>query len=167
MVRAAKDITSVNDARATASRRSPAWLALARNYDPLRRRAFQHVDLMRRFDKAFGATGRDYGKVSLERTSADIESAGRTGSTSCSSRAWFQDLFNYDFRRTERCIIPYATGGRNQLAPTTRASAGGTSSRRCMTATLTKCGEEHGCREIFAGGKNRFRDGPAQPEPRG
>jgi len=22
---------------------------------------------------------------------------------------WFQDLFNYDFRRTERCIIPYAT----------------------------------------------------------
>ena len=22
---------------------------------------------------------------------------------------WFQDLFNYDFRRTEQCIIPYAT----------------------------------------------------------
>src|SRR6185295_20185080 len=22
---------------------------------------------------------------------------------------WFQDLFNYDFRRTEMCIIPYAT----------------------------------------------------------
>ncbi len=22
---------------------------------------------------------------------------------------WFQDLFNYDFRRTERCIIPYGT----------------------------------------------------------
>ena len=21
----------------------------------------------------------------------------------------FQDLFNYDFRRTEQCIIPYAT----------------------------------------------------------
>jgi uncharacterized radical SAM superfamily Fe-S cluster-containing enzyme len=21
---------------------------------------------------------------------------------------WFQDLFNYDFRRTEQCIIPYA-----------------------------------------------------------
>ena len=22
---------------------------------------------------------------------------------------WFQDLFNYDFRRTETCVIPYAT----------------------------------------------------------
>jgi hypothetical protein len=22
---------------------------------------------------------------------------------------WFQDVFNYDFRRTEMCIIPYAT----------------------------------------------------------
>ena len=46
---------------------------------------------------------------------------------------WFQDLFNYDFRRTERCIIPYATqeGGDSASAPTTPASAGGTSSRRC------------------------------------
>ena len=22
---------------------------------------------------------------------------------------WFQDLYNYDFRRTEMCIIPYGT----------------------------------------------------------
>src|SRR5437879_12908847 len=22
---------------------------------------------------------------------------------------WFQDLFNYDFRRTEMCVIPYGT----------------------------------------------------------
>ena len=24
-------------------------------------------------------------------------------------RLWFQDLFNYDFRRTEMCVIPYGT----------------------------------------------------------
>ena len=24
---------------------------------------------------------------------------------------WFQDLFNYDFCRTERCVIPSRTGG--------------------------------------------------------
>ena len=24
-------------------------------------------------------------------------------------RVWFQDLFNYDFRRTEMCVIPYGT----------------------------------------------------------
>ena len=28
---------------------------------------------------------------------------------------WFQDLFNYDFRRTEMCIIPYATQQRGNL----------------------------------------------------
>ena len=45
---------------------------------------------------------------------------------------WFQDLFNYDFRRTEQCIIPYATQeGEITSARITRASAGGTLSRRC------------------------------------
>ena len=28
---------------------------------------------------------------------------------------WFQDLFNYDFRRTEQCIIPYATEAQHDL----------------------------------------------------
>ena len=27
----------------------------------------------------------------------------------CVEGMWFQDLFNYDFRRTEMCVIPYAT----------------------------------------------------------
>jgi hypothetical protein len=27
----------------------------------------------------------------------------------CVEGMWFQDLFNYDFRRTEMCVIPYGT----------------------------------------------------------
>jgi uncharacterized radical SAM superfamily Fe-S cluster-containing enzyme len=50
----------------------------------------------------------------------------------CVEGMWFQDLFNYDFRRTEMCVIPYGTQeGRFPSAPITRASAGGRSSRTC------------------------------------
>jgi uncharacterized radical SAM superfamily Fe-S cluster-containing enzyme len=154
----AKDITSVNDA-ARGRFLSVAGMALAlmRNYDPFKTpKYFSLFDLMRRFDKAFGATGRDYGKVSLERTSADIEKR-RSDRFNFMFVAgmWFQDLFNYDFRRTERCIIPYATqeGEISFCAYNTGVGWRNIIEKMHMTATLTKWYEEHGRHEIFAGGK--------------
>ena len=48
---------------------------------------------------------------------------------SCSSPAWFQDLFNYDFRHQKCASFPYGTQmGRSASARTTWASAGATSS---------------------------------------
>ena len=69
---------------------------------------------------------------------------------------WFQDLFNYDFRRTERCIIPYATqeGEISFCAYNTGIGWRNIIEKMHMTATLTKWYEEHGRHEIFAGGKN-------------
>jgi hypothetical protein len=68
---------------------------------------------------------------------------------------WFQDLFDYDFRRTERCIIPYATqeGEISFCAYNTGIGWRNIIERMHMTATLTKWYEEHGRHEIFAGGK--------------
>ena len=68
---------------------------------------------------------------------------------------WFQDLFNYDFRRTERCIIPYATqeGEISFCAYNTGVGWRNIIEKMHMTATLTKWYEEHGRHEIFAGGK--------------
>ena len=68
---------------------------------------------------------------------------------------WFQDLFNYDFRRTERCIIPYATqeGEISFCAYNTGIGWRNIIEKMHMTATLTKWYEEHGRHEIFAGGK--------------
>ena len=68
---------------------------------------------------------------------------------------WFQDLFNYDFRRTERCIIPYATqqGEISFCAYNTGIGWRQIIEKMHMTATLTKWYEEHGRHEIFAGGK--------------
>ncbi|MGH9536495.1 MAG: radical SAM protein, partial [Terriglobales bacterium] len=69
---------------------------------------------------------------------------------------WFQDLFNYDFRRTEQCIIPYATqeGEISFCAYNTGVGWRNIIEKMHMTATLTKWYDEHGRHEIFAGGKN-------------
>jgi len=154
----AKDITSVNDA-ARGRFLSVAGMALAlmRNYDPFKTpKHFSLFDLMRRFDKAFGATGKDYGKVTADRTVADIEKR-RSDRFNFMFVAgmWFQDLFNYDFRRTERCIIPYATqeGEISFCAYNTGVGWRNIIEKMHMTATLTKWYEEHGRHEIFAGGK--------------
>src|SRR5271157_457746 len=65
------------------------------------------------------------------------------------------DLFNYDFRRTEQCIIPYATqeGEISFCAYNTGVGWRNIIEKMHMTSTLTKWYEEHGRHEIFAGGK--------------
>ena len=65
---------------------------------------------------------------------------------------WFQDLFNYDFRRTEQCIIPYATqeGEISFCAYNTGVGWRNIIEKMHMTATLTKWYDEHGRHEIFA-----------------
>ncbi len=107
----AKDVAQVNDA-ARGKFLSVAGMALAlmRNYDSFKAPThFRIADLMKKFDKTFGATGKNYGKVSGDRTLSDIEQrrADRWNFLFIAGM-WFQDLFNYDFRRTEMCIIPYA-----------------------------------------------------------
>ena len=69
---------------------------------------------------------------------------------------WFQDLFNYDFRRTEMCIIPYGTqqGEISFCAYNTGVGWRQIIEKMHMTAKLTKWYEEHGRHEIFAGGHN-------------
>jgi 7,8-dihydro-6-hydroxymethylpterin dimethyltransferase len=69
---------------------------------------------------------------------------------------WFQDLFNYDFRRTEQCIIPYATqeGEISFCAYNTGVGWRNIIEKMHMTATLTKWYGEKGRHEIIAGGKN-------------
>lgn len=42
-------------------------------------------------------------------TSAGTDSQNDDWRVLCVEGMWFQDLFNYDFRRTEMCVIPYGT----------------------------------------------------------
>jgi uncharacterized radical SAM superfamily Fe-S cluster-containing enzyme len=156
--RLAKDVAKINDAaRGKFLSVVGVTLALLRNYDPTKSPThFKILDLLQKFDKCFGATGRNYGKVTGDRTMADIEQrrADRWNFLFIAGM-WFQDLFNYDFRRTEQCIIPYATqeGEISFCAYNTGVGWRNIIEKMHMTATLTKWYEEHGRHEIFAGGK--------------
>jgi tetraether lipid synthase len=154
----AKDIAKVNDAaRGKWMSIAGMILALLKNYDPFKSpKHFRFADLLKKFDKTFGATGKDYGKVSGDRTETDIEKRRRDRwNFLFIAGMWFQDLFNYDFRRTEQCIIPYATqeGEISFCAYNTGVGWRNIVEKMHMTATLTKWYEEHGRHEIFAGGK--------------
>ena len=133
-------------------------LALLRNYNPYEAPThFRLSDLIAKFDKCFGMSkARSYGKVTGDRTMADIEKrrADRWNFLFIAGM-WFQDLFNYDFRRTEQCIIPYATqeGEISFCAYNTGVGWRNIVEKMHMTATLTKWYEEHGRHEIIAGGK--------------
>jgi 7,8-dihydro-6-hydroxymethylpterin dimethyltransferase len=137
-------------------------LALVRNYDSFKSPThFKLTDLLKKFDKTFGATKSaekgKYGKVEGDRTMDDIAKrrADRWNFLFIAGM-WFQDLFNYDFRRTEMCIIPYATqqGEISFCAYNTGIGWRNIIEKMHMTATLTKWYEEHGRHEIFAGGKS-------------
>ena len=132
-----------------------------RNYDSFKSPThFKLSDLLKKFDKTFGATKAaekgKYGKVEGDRTKADIAKrrADRWNFLFIAGM-WFQDLFNYDFRRTEMCIIPYATqqGEISFCAYNTGIGWRNIIEKMHMTATLTKWYEEHGRHEIFAGNK--------------
>src|SRR3954453_14229959 len=158
----AKDLQRVNDA-ARGRRLSVLGMALAlmKNYDPFKAPThFKMADLMKKFDKTFGATKKAhqgaYGRVDGERTVDDQEKRrGDRWNFLFIAGMWFQDLFNYDFRRTERCIIPYATqeGEISFCAYNTGIGWRNIIEKMHMTATLTKWYEEHGRHQIYAGGK--------------
>src|SRR5262244_3549462 len=155
----AKDIAKVNDAA-----RGKFWsvfgmaLCLLKNYDPYQAPThFKLIDLLRKFDKNYNATGKNYGKVGPDRTIDDVMKRRTNDRWNFLFIAgmWFQDLFNYDFRRTEQCIIPYATqeGEISFCAYNTGVGWRNIIEKMHMTATLTKWYEEKGRHEIFAGGK--------------
>src|SRR5207245_2366084 len=107
----AKDLAEVNDAA-----RGPVLsifgmtLALLRNYDPfMAPTQFRLIDLLRKFGKKFGIGARRtfLGKQRAE-TLAEAVNRRRTDRWNFLFIAgmWFQDLFNYDFRRTEMGVIP-------------------------------------------------------------
>jgi 7,8-dihydro-6-hydroxymethylpterin dimethyltransferase len=154
----AKDVAKVNDAaRGKFLTVVGMALALMKNYDPFQSPThFKMTDLLQKFDKNFNATGRNYGKVGPDRTMEDVMKRRKDRwNFLFIAGMWFQDLFNYDFRRTEQCIIPYATqeGEISFCAYNTGVGWRNIIEKMHMTATLTKWYEEHGRHEIFAGGK--------------
>ena len=79
-------------------------LALLRNFRPRRRPSgFALEHLLKQFVKQTG------GAPAADERRHQGRPQGDEWRVLFVAGMWFQDLFNYDFRRTEMCIIPYGT----------------------------------------------------------
>ncbi|MBW2526509.1 MAG: radical SAM protein [Deltaproteobacteria bacterium] len=78
---------------------------------------------------------------------------------------WFQDLYNYDFRRTEMCIIPHGTphGEISFCALNTGVGWRQIVERDNAKATTADWYREHGRHEIHAGGRDLELPDPDRP----
>jgi uncharacterized radical SAM superfamily Fe-S cluster-containing enzyme len=99
-----KDVQRIADSgRSKAETLAAIAVSLVRNFDASRApEGYGYTEFVKQFLSQIGARGGAVG--ASEGDAADFEwrflfVAGM----------WFQDLFNYDFRRTEMCIIPYGT----------------------------------------------------------
>jgi uncharacterized radical SAM superfamily Fe-S cluster-containing enzyme len=135
-------------------------MALLKNYKPYQAPSqFRLVDLWKKFDKSWGLTKNQrakYGSAGPERTFEDNEKRrSDPWNFLFIAGMWFQDLFNYDFRRTEMCIIPYATqqGEISFCAYNTGIGWRKIIENMYKNATVAQWYKEHGKHEIYAKGK--------------
>jgi tetraether lipid synthase len=153
-----KDMQKITDAART------KWfsnlmmgLALLKNYRPFRApKSLALIDLLKKFDKSFALTGKNYGEVGKDRTLEDIEMRRKDPwNFLFIAGMWFQDLFNYDFRRTEMCIIPYATqeGEISFCAYNTGIGWRRIIENMHKNATVAEWYRTHGKHEVYAKGK--------------
>jgi hypothetical protein len=78
-------------------------LALLKNFKPENApEGYGFADLMKQFRSQTGTRGGKLGDFESDANEFEWRVLFVAG-------MWFQDLFNYDFRRTEMCIIPYGT----------------------------------------------------------
>jgi uncharacterized radical SAM superfamily Fe-S cluster-containing enzyme len=123
-------------------------LSLLRNYSPADApRGFRLLDLLHKFDKQSGG-----------------QLGGRLGARDNDNRKgdewlmlfvagmWFQDLWTYDFRRTEMCIIPYATqmGEISFCAYNTGVGWRQIVENMYQNATVAEWYREHGKHPVYA-----------------
>ena len=145
-----KDISAITDS----NRGKPATvaqlaLAVLRNYVPEKAPpGYNFFELVKQLMSQAGYKG---GKVGASEGDADqfewrvLFVAGM----------WFQDLFNYDFRRTEMCIIPYGTqmGEISFCAYNTGIGWRNIIEKMMMNATVADWYKQHGRHPVYAGNK--------------
>ncbi|PYT57289.1 MAG: radical SAM protein, partial [Acidobacteria bacterium] len=158
-----KDVTAITDAaRGKNFSNFMMAMALLKNYHPFEGpKGLKLYDLFKKFDKTWALTKKSetkYGRTSPERTYQDAMKRRQSDPWNFLFIAgmWFQDLFNYDFRRTEMCIIPYATqqGEISFCAYNTGVGWRQIIENMHKNATVAEWYKTHGKHEIYAKGKN-------------
>jgi uncharacterized radical SAM superfamily Fe-S cluster-containing enzyme len=157
-----KDVSSITDAaRGKKFSSFMMMLALLRNYDSFEAPpSLRLKDIWKKFDKTWAVSknsDKKYGRTNPERTYEDAMKRRSEDPWNMLFIAgmWFQDLFNYDFRRTEMCIIPYATqqGEISFCAYNTGIGWRKIIENMYKNATVAQWYKAHGKHEIYAKGK--------------
>jgi uncharacterized radical SAM superfamily Fe-S cluster-containing enzyme len=133
-------------------------LSVLRNYRAHRApKGFRLGDLIKKFDKQSGGALGGVGRPADGNRKSDewlvLFIAGM----------WFQDLWTYDFRRTEMCIIPYATqmGEISFCAYNTGVGWRYIVEQMHHTATVAEWYKQHGKHTVYA---NPRKSVPLQPQ---
>ena len=136
-------------------------LSLLRNYRPSRApKGFALKDLLKKFDKQSGG--------GLGGTLGSKDNANRKGDEWLMlfvAGMWFQDLWTYDFRRTEMCIIPYATqmGEISFCAYNTGVGWRQVVEHMHKNATVAEWYKQHGRHAVYANPRKSVPLGTATP----
>ena len=146
-----KDVALITDsARGRALTGAQLALAIMRNYRadkaPKGFPISQIVNLFKPGSERANSDRNDRMKTSSERDDWRVL---------CVEGMWFQDLWTYDFRRTEMCVIPYGTqeGEISFCAYNTGVGWRQIIESMHMTATLAQWHKTKGRHEIYAKGK--------------
>jgi uncharacterized radical SAM superfamily Fe-S cluster-containing enzyme len=156
-----KDVTAITDAaRGKTFSNVMMALALLKNYKAFQGpKGLKLYDLFKKFDKTWALTkdaDKKYGRSSPDRNFEDaVKRRQDPWNFLFIAGMWFQDLFNYDFRRTEMCIIPYATqqGEISFCAYNTGVGWRKIIENMHKNATVAEWYKTHGKHEIYAKGK--------------
>ncbi len=147
-----KDIDRITDAaRGEKLTKAQIGLSLLRNINPNKfPEGLTLKDLLLKFDKQSGGSLTDIEHPEGPERKKDpwlfMFIAGM----------WFQDLFNYDFRRTEMCIIPYGTqeGEISFCAYNTGVGWRNIIENMHQNATVGEWYKRNGRHKVYAGGQN-------------
>jgi uncharacterized radical SAM superfamily Fe-S cluster-containing enzyme len=125
-------------------------LALAKNYRPAEAPpGYTFADLLKQLLSQTGARGQKIGEYETDAHEFEWRVLFVAG-------MWFQDLFNYDFRRTEMCIIPYGTqlGEISFCAYNTGIGWRNIVEKMLQNATVAEWYRAHGRHPVYAKGQD-------------
>lgn len=147
-----KDVAKITDS-ARGKKLTMAQLAMAimRNYDASRApEGFPISQIVNLFKPSSTTSNSDRNdRMQVEKKDEDV------WRVLCVEGMWFQDLFTYDFRRTEMCVIPYGTqeGEISFCAYNTGVGWRQIIEEMHKTASLSEWYKENGRHDVYAKGK--------------
>ena len=145
-----KDVATITDtARGKKLTMAQLGMAIMRNYNASKAPAGFPISQILNLFKPSSANSNSDRNDRMKQQTEDV------WRVLCVEGMWFQDLFTYDFRRTEMCVIPYGTqeGEISFCAYNTGVGWRQIIEEMHKTASLSEWHKEHGRHAVYAKGK--------------